>query len=141
MQVPDAAIERLFPCELAALDAIFEFVSQWCQDAGFPDGAELDVQLVLEELATNMMKYEPGGRHEIGVQLRTRDNGIAVAVWHDDVERFDPTRVPEADRTPGLPLRPGGIGIQLVRKLVEDFAYDYSNRRSTVRATVRVRSE
>jgi anti-sigma regulatory factor (Ser/Thr protein kinase) len=140
MQVPDEAIERMFRCELQSLESIFEFACQSCAAGGFPAGTELDVQLVLEELVTNMMKYDRGGTPEIGVRLRGRGDHIEITVWHDDVEPFDPTRVPEADPAEGVSLAPGGRGIGLVRKLVEEFTYDYTNRRSTVRATLRPRT-
>jgi len=65
--------------------------------------------------------------HDVGEKLLERE-----------AEPFDPTRAPEVDVS--LPLerrRPGGLGIHLVRKVVDSLEYRYVPESRTGRTTFR----
>ena len=50
--------------------------------------------------------------------------GVALDIF-DDGEPFDPRGAPDSGRPPsGTRPAPGVVGIQLVKKLVDDFAYE-----------------
>ena len=95
----------------------------------------------MEELFTNMVKYSPGGAARIDIGLAAITDGVEVTLTDYDVERFDVTAAPDA--VTDLPIeqrRPGGLGLHLIRRLVDAIDYDYSevDRRSriTFRKTV-----
>ena len=55
-----------------------------------------------------------------------------------DVEPFDVTQSPEVDVT--LPIeqrRPGGLGLHLIRRLLDSIEYDYSKEKRRSRITFR----
>ena len=99
------------------------------------------VDLVLEELFTNMVKYGKGDA-PVRITLRKAPGGLQGTLTDFGVEPFDPTRVPEADT--GLPLaqrESGGLGLHLVRKLVDSIEYEYlkEGRQSRVTFSITVR--
>jgi sigma-B regulation protein RsbU (phosphoserine phosphatase) len=99
------------------------------------------LDLVLEELFTNMVKYG-NGADPIRITLRRCPGGVEVTITDYGVEPFDVTRAAAIDTT--LPLeerQPGGLGLHLVRKLAEALEYEYlkdsRQSRTMFRMTVR----
>jgi len=87
-----------------------------------------------------MVKYDraAGGR-DIGVKLELVAGSIVVCITGFDVEPFDPTTAPPADTS--LPLEertPGGLGIHLIRSMVDTIDYEYVNRESRITVTKRL---
>jgi len=94
------------------------------------------VDLALEELFTNMVKYSPGGAPNVDVGIATVAGGVEAVLTDYDVDRFDVTEAPEANVD--LPIeqrRPGGLGLHLVRRMLDRVEYEYSDveRRSRIR--------
>jgi len=55
-----------------------------------------------------------------------------------DVEQFDVTRAPDAEID--LPIeqrKPGGLGLHLIRRMVDSMNYEYSRERRQSRTTFR----
>mgnify|MGYP003514571419 CR=1 FL=1 len=64
--------------------------------------------------------------------------GVDVALTDYDVEPFDPTQAPDADVTLPIEQRaPGGLGIHLTRRLVEELEYRYAPERREARISFR----
>jgi len=84
--------------------------------------------LCLEELITNTIKYGLQGRadHVIHVRLSLSEQWLEIVI-KDDAPPFDPfTEAPEPDISLGVLERPiGGLGIHLVRQLMDDVRADY----------------
>jgi serine/threonine-protein kinase RsbW len=59
-------------------------------------------------------------------------------VLEDDGHEFNPVTAPEPDvRQPAVDRLPGGLGIHLVRSLVEHMAYERCNGRNRLTVTIR----
>jgi anti-sigma regulatory factor (Ser/Thr protein kinase) len=101
------------------------------------------VDLVLEELFTNMVKYGKGDA-PVRITLRKAPGGLQGTLTDFGVEPFDVTGAPEVDT--GLPLEQreaGGLGLHLVRKLVDSIEYEYlkESRQSRVTFSITVREK
>jgi serine/threonine-protein kinase RsbW len=83
-----------------------------------------DVVLAVDELVTNVMMHGYRGRPgPIEVTLRAADGDLMVRV-RDQAPEFDPTQVPPPDLTSPLEERPiGGVGLHLVRNMVDELHY------------------
>ncbi len=130
--------ERRFGRSIDSLEGIHEFVAGFLESQGLSGPLSLDLDLVIEELFTNMVKYSPGGAPEIALRLERRNGGIEVVLRDFDVDRFDPTQASEADADRALAeRRPGGLGLRLVRRIAETVRYEYGDRTSTITLTLR----
>lgn len=110
------------PAQLARLG---QEVAGFLEEQAVPPRAAYAIQLVLEELITNIIDYayDDAKTHEIGVRVAL-EAGHGVVEIEDDGRPFDPLGVPEADIRRPLEDRPiGGLGLHLVRQMVENMDY------------------
>ncbi len=131
--------ERRFPRAVGSLDAIFAFVHQFVADRGLDPGLTYDLDVIVEELFTNLVKYGRDGRHEILVALEADPVAVTLVLKDFDVEGFDLTQARPVDTTAPLDARrPGGLGIHLVKRIADDVRYEYVDRVSTITVTKRI---
>jgi anti-sigma regulatory factor (Ser/Thr protein kinase) len=129
---------RTFARRIDSLDEIFAFTA--ASLAPHPAERELlgVVDFVVEELFTNMVKYSPGSQSGVRIEVARLDGGVEVALTDRGVEPFDVTQAPDADV--GLPAEertPGGLGLHLIRRMVDTLAYEYSQEDRQSRITFR----
>ena len=84
-----------------------------------------NLNLALEEAVTNIIShgYSDHREHEILVRIRV-ESGEVIAELKDDAPAFNPLTAPDADVTTPLDERTvGGLGIHLMRQLVDGIEY------------------
>jgi anti-sigma regulatory factor (Ser/Thr protein kinase) len=117
---------------------IHNAVGDFLAEEGVPGRTIHYVQLVIEELVVNVVRYafDDERAHRIEVDVRTEPQRVAVTV-EDDGRPFNPN---DATTTLlGVSLekqRTGGLGIYLVKKLARELAYTRQNDRNRVRVTI-----
>ncbi len=129
---------RSFGRAFGSLAAIFGFSADFFARHGIDRELLSTVDLALEELFTNMVKYSTTSDAEVRIEMTPVDGGVEVTMIDYDVEPFDMTRLPEVDVT--LPIearRPGGLGLHLIRRLLDSIDYEYSGDRRQSRITFR----
>jgi anti-sigma regulatory factor (Ser/Thr protein kinase) len=116
---------RLEPL-LSEIPRLIEWVEARCAASGIAGEVAMKLALVLEEAVANVINHSlPGSAppHRIAVRLEIDADGVAAEVI-DNGPPFDPTGAPKPDLS--LPLeerQPGGLGIHLMRELMDGFAY------------------
>jgi serine/threonine-protein kinase RsbW len=129
-------MKKTFKRSFDSLERIFAFTERFFAREEIEESHRFAVNLAVEELFTNMVKYNADSPSEIAVQMIRRDDRLEVSVSDLEAHPFDVTRVDEA--RVDLPLeqrRPGGLGLHLVKKMMDDIDYDWSNGRSTITVT------
>jgi len=99
----------------------------------------IELQVVLDEIISNAIKYAwpEGGAHELLVRLTVDGTVIEVEVM-DDGQPYDPRNAPPPrPAKPGRRPKPGGVGIQMVKQLVDVLDYARVDRYNRVRLTKR----
>jgi sigma-B regulation protein RsbU (phosphoserine phosphatase) len=84
-----------------------------------------NLNLALEEAVNNIIShgYSDHREHEIRVRIRV-ESGAVIAELKDDARPFNPLTAPNANVTTPLDERPaGGLGIHLMRKLMDGIEY------------------
>jgi serine/threonine-protein kinase RsbW len=136
---PPCMTERRFPRQVGALGSIFEFVRDFFVSHTLPIGQVHDVDLILEELFTNMVRHSRGGRPEIEIALDWDGSQMTLVLRDFGVEPFDVSVPPRVDLDLPLADRPiGGLGLYLVHALSNGIHYDYTDGTSTVTVTKRL---
>ena len=131
-------MRRSFPREMASLEAIVAFVREFLAREGLGEHAAYDIDLVLEELFTNLVKYGRGARGDVEISLERGPAGVTAELREFDAERFDPTQLPEVDvHRPVAERRPGGLGVHFIRTLTQSFQYDHRDRVGVISVTMR----
>jgi serine/threonine-protein kinase RsbW len=121
---------------LEALDAIFEFLGEFGDRYQLDEQTRLCLDLVAEELFTNTVKYGSGRGDRVIIRIEKAGRQLRLEVVDRDAEPFDPSSVKPL--APGAPIeerRPGGLGLHLVRSLVDRVDYDYQDRELRISVT------
>jgi anti-sigma regulatory factor (Ser/Thr protein kinase) len=127
-------MSRRFPRAVASLPALVAFVREFCAAAHLDSGRAFDLDLVIEELFTNMVRHARGGRAEIEVTLALRDELVSLCLRDEDVEPWNPdSLVPDPNRS-ALERPVGGRGILLVRRMTRDLRFEHAGGVTTVTA-------
>jgi serine/threonine-protein kinase RsbW len=106
-----------------------------------PEEALFVMNLSLDEVVTNIVTHSPKsppGAREIVIRLST-EHGAVCAEVEDDGGAFNPLSLPAPDIAASLHDRsPGGLGIHLVRSLMDDVNYCRIGRRNRFTMTKKV---
>ncbi|MDF9391805.1 MULTISPECIES: ATP-binding protein [Methylococcus] len=135
-----AKFERTIEAGIAPLIEVMEQLEAFCSAAGVPEPVTVQLNLVLEELATNTIKYgyPAGERGEIGVCLTLHGSRASLTVT-DDGDEFDPTIAPSPDIHSKLEERAiGGLGILLVMRMMDSIGYRRCDGKNVVSVTKRL---
>ncbi|HXJ81955.1 MAG TPA: SpoIIE family protein phosphatase [Candidatus Methylomirabilis sp.] len=111
--------------QVSELDRLDDVLDRLAQRGGLPSATMSAVRVACDEVISNVIAYAypEGGDHEIEVRFELTGQRLVVTVSDDGVP-FDPTAVPPPDTSLPLDQRePGGLGIHLVRSLVDEMAY------------------
>lgn len=108
--------------------------------AGLPPRVIAALQVALEEVLNNILCYAYADIETHQIELRlAADSSVVSLDFYDDGIPFDPTRqeTPSPGEAPGT--RPDRFGLLLIRRVIDDIAYERSGERNhlTLRKLVR----
>lgn len=129
-------MEKKFSRDIKSLDKIFEFVWGFLARNKIDEATGYSVNLAIEEIFTNMVKYNAGSLNDISISLSRDKDRLIMRLTDHDVDSFDVTKSGEVDI--GQPLhkrKAGGLGLHLVKKVMDRIEYNYEKRTSTVTMT------
>lgn len=129
-------MKRRFVRSIGSLADVFAFLDERLSAQNAGPSATYAVNLAVEELFTNMVKYGSGGTNEVSIGIEKNGERIVVTLVDEDVEPYDMTGRAEVDTSKPLEERKvGGLGIHLVKQMVDEFHYRYENGSSIITIT------
>ena len=132
-------LAREFSALEQTLEELFSFLGDLFAAHRVDDATAFKVSLAAEELFTNMVRHNVGGRDSICLEVEITGDQIGLRLIDEDVEPFDAADVPAPNLDlPAEERRPGGLGLHLVRSVVDQITYDYEDRRLTVSVVKRL---
>lgn len=117
-----------------------ESAELWLQKLGPAPETLYFVQLAIEELITNCIKYgyDDSGEHTIVIVLSVADEHLSITLI-DDGHPFDPLAVPPPNLSLDIQDRPiGGLGIFLLRELADEMTYERRDGRNRLTLSKRM---
>ena len=118
-------IECVLPNQIDALATFMARFAEKAAERRVPDSARRAMSLALDELLTNVITHAwtDQAAHSVRVRVAFHVDRLEAELA-DDGRPFDPLSLPEPATDLPLQNRPeGGLGIHLVRRLMDEFQY------------------
>ncbi len=141
---PVAAAEESVPrieieSDLAELPRVTGFIENFIEDQELSPKTGMHLNLVLEELVTNVIQHGYGGTSGPIRLTLEREGDLVAAEIRDQAPPFDPFSAPTPDLA--LPIEervPGGLGVHLVREIADSVAYEREGNENRVSLSMRI---
>ncbi|MBS0396302.1 MAG: ATP-binding protein [Proteobacteria bacterium] len=126
--------------EAAQLPTLSGFLRAFWSEAGLPAEGAWPFELALEEAFMNVVLHgSPGDRVAAVDVVLALDGDALTLTLSDDGPPFDPLGIPSPDTDAPLEARrPGGLGVHLVRRLMDQVGYARIAERNELRLRRRV---
>ena len=112
--------------DIQQLDILHEKVEMLCEQWEFLPKLSMQINLVLEELVSNIIFYgfPQKGEHQIEICLEFT-NGRITIITTDDGIYFDPLQAKSPDLTVPVEERKiGGLGIHFIQQIMDEVKYE-----------------
>ena len=125
-------MQTTLPGEESRLQEAMAFLHGFWQTESLPDELLFPFELALEEVFMNVAMHGGGeqGPATVWLELERADGRLNLSL-SDDGRAFDPLALPTPDLDAPLEERPvGGLGVYLVREMMDDVSYSYRGGRN-----------
>jgi anti-sigma regulatory factor (Ser/Thr protein kinase) len=126
-------VQKSFSRSLASLSSVYEFTEAALAAGNFTEAARFPVHLATEELFVNMVEYNPETTTDIDMKIEVVDAVANITMIEYGVPEFDVSKPRAVNIDAPLEERtPGGLGLHLIQKMVDNLTYEYCDGRSTI---------
>jgi len=129
----------IFKNDLEELHRVSNGVEVFLEKKGIPDDTVFTVHLALEEMLSNVIKYafKDFACHDISLGISIEKKKLKITIEDGGVE-FNPLSVPEKKTDAPIHEREvGGLGIHLVKSMVQDMSYCRKNGKNHLEMVIR----
>ena len=128
-----------FAAKFEYLDEIREYVGNIARKGGFGDKDVYNIQLATDEAASNIIEHAYEGVSDGVLDLACGMDGDAIKIVLVDYGvPYDPSAIPMPDIKADLSERKiGGLGIFLMRKLMDEVHYEPRADKSNVLSMIK----
>lgn len=128
--------------EISELKRMSAFIGDICHDIGADAQTEMNLELALEEIVSNIIFYAyPQGEtgNNITVKYEREDDTVIFTIYDRGIA-FDPTKKEEADVSLSAEERNiGGLGIFLVNRIMDTMEYQRLGNENILRLTKKIK--
>jgi anti-sigma regulatory factor (Ser/Thr protein kinase) len=126
-------MHQKFARSFESLQSILAFTDEFFANLNIDPAARYIVDLAIDELFSNMVKYNARSPSMIGLDFAFEGEEVTVTLSDYQSEFFDITQPRPVDITLSAEERPiGGLGIHLVKEMVDSLHYQHKDGCSTI---------
>ena len=123
---------RTFFLDESSFESVTEYIAGVCAAAGCDEDTLAHITIASSEILANIDSYAYKNGGEVEILTQCHDRRMTIT-FKDSGLAFNPLQVEEPDVNAPLSARPiGGLGIFIVRNLVNDVRYTYENRQNVL---------
>jgi anti-sigma regulatory factor (Ser/Thr protein kinase) len=137
----EGSISVRLPADLREIERLNKLVRQFGDLHEVPSRTLYAINLALDEIVTNVVRhgFDDPSEHEILAQVSASGEEVTTTVT-DPGRAFNPLEVAPPDLNAPLADRPlGGLGIHLVRRLMDGIEYRRDNGKNVLTMRKRIR--
>ena len=123
--------------DVSQIELLAGFMDRVAEENDLDPGLAMQINLAIEEAATNviMYAYPEGTEGEVDLGASRQGDNLIFTLADTGIP-FDPTAAPEADTSASLEDRPiGGLGIHLVRTIMDSVSYKRAEGKNVLTMT------
>ena len=120
------------PNDIDTVPQLPAFIDAVAEDAALDASQTMSLNLAIEEAVVNVMEYAypEGTKGTVNIVATIADDVLSFVI-SDSGKPFDPTAKADVDTTLSAEERPiGGLGIHLVRQIMDDIAYERKDNKN-----------
>lgn len=123
------------------LERLNDAIDQFARDQCWTNENLFQVKLVMEELVTNVINHGSGDSLTPQIDIHWMQDGMHLTINMSDTGiAFDPLQKAPPDLTADIEQRAiGGLGVYLVRELMDEIQYQRIDHRNILRLTKQLR--
>ena len=112
------------------LDAVTDFVNEQLELMECPMKIQMKIAIVIDEVFSNIAQYAyPNGTGDVTIRVDSLDHSAGMSMtfidrglYYNPLQKEDPDITLDANER-----QIGGLGIFMVKKLMDDVRYEYKN--------------
>lgn len=138
---PELIASQILECVIAnkleEIDRVNDTFNEFAEQCDIPMNVSLKVNLVFDELLNNTISYaySDGEEHKIEILVDHTGQRLSISISDDGVP-FNPFTMEDPDTTLSIEDRDiGGLGVHLVKNVMDDVSYQRRNNRNIVTLT------
>jgi anti-anti-sigma factor len=120
--------------EISELERVSRALEEFGRHVALTPAEISSIGLAVDELLTNVVSYafDDGRQHDVRLQVKRDEQGLTI-VLDDDGKAFNPLDVPEPTLDTPIENRAiGGLGIHIVRRIVDYMSYERHDGRNVL---------
>lgn len=118
------------------LQNIFSFLEDFWTANSLGEKTKSEIELTVEELFMNMVRHNPDQNSPIQLFVERHTDKIEVVILDKETIPFDITKTKEVDLDDYIKKeKSGGLGIHLVKELMDDISFKHEYGISTITLT------
>lgn len=124
---------KTFSRSINELENIFDFLEESGDNFHINERYLHDIELSVEEIFTNMVRHNSSSGHAIEISIESNNGQLLTCLIDYEDVPFDLTQTGEIDFDDYIAKqKSGGLGIFLVKQLMDDVKFEHLNGRSKI---------